>query len=331
MGLGQVSQGVPPLRGRRPSGRYPLRRAPIRSPRRAPQPTRPRCGSGPQPRSCSCATLRPRRVGPSSRSSWCGATCARTSSGAPTCSPVAPSIPSTAGPRQRRSARGAATPGRARCWAWDRAAWPTGWRSCARPSRRRGCCWRGARPAPTCWRVTPRKKPASPPRGPPSMPAPGASSTCAGTSACASAWATSTTSRIGSPPAARRAATTPASSWPPHRRARSPRTTPARRSQRCGSRPTMPWPATGPVRSRSSFPPSATSRPSGGSPRAPGSSRRPSGPRAPSRPLSPGWSPTATGCASCSQGTPATSGRPSPTPATASLWATSTRRCVRCP
>ena len=87
-----------------------------------------------------------------------------------------------------------------------------------------------------------------------------ASSTSAATRACASRSATSTTSPTGSPRGAHRVATTPASSWRRRPRARSPRTTPERRSPTSGSRRTTRWPGTAPARSRSSSRPSATSR-----------------------------------------------------------------------
>ena len=172
-----------------------------------------------------------------------------------------------------------------------------------------GPSWPGARPAPTC-------RPAT--RGGGALRcrssrgqrrARAASSTSAATRACASRSATSTTSPTGSPRAARRGATTPGSSWPRPPPARSRRTTPARPSPRCGSRRTTRWPVTAPARSRSSSPPSATSRPSAASTRARRSWRRPRRHRAPSRRSSRGSCPTATGCASCCRATRLRAGR----------------------
>ena len=90
-------------------------------------------------------------------------------------------------------------------------------------------------------------------------------------------------------------------------------------------------PGTGPARSRSSSPPSATCRPSGASPPAPRCWRPRRGRRARSRPSSRGWCPTATACASCSRATRPTSGRPSPTPTAERPGGTSTRPCAPCP
>ena len=91
----RLAKGCPRPGGAAPRCRYPLRRASIGSPRA--QPTPAASPSGRRPRSWWCVTPRLPRGGPRSRCSWCGATCARTSSAAPTSSPAGRSTPSTAG------------------------------------------------------------------------------------------------------------------------------------------------------------------------------------------------------------------------------------------
>ncbi len=51
-----------------------------------------------------------------------------------------------------------------------RAAWPTGWPSCARRSRRPACCWPARPEGPTSWPATRRRRPVSRPSGPRSTP-----------------------------------------------------------------------------------------------------------------------------------------------------------------
>ena len=149
--MGQGSNG-------RPRSGGAARTRPVPSPACLHRPTR----SVPPPPSCWCATPLPppeRPPGPCSRSSWCGATSSRTSSAGPTSSPAGRSTWPTAGPKPRPCAPGAATPRPVPCSASPRAGWPTGWRSCARPSRRPASCWPGGRTAPLCWPGPPARRP----------------------------------------------------------------------------------------------------------------------------------------------------------------------------
>ena len=100
-GPGQVSKGCPRSGGAASCCRYPLRRASIGFSRVTHPGGRLGTGSRGDPSGrhghAGARRARRRRAGPPSRCSWCGGTCVRTSSAAPTCSPAAPSIPSTAG------------------------------------------------------------------------------------------------------------------------------------------------------------------------------------------------------------------------------------------
>ena len=123
--------------------------------------------------------------------------------------------------------------------------------------------------APSSWVPTATTMSVSPPPACGSTTARCASSTSVATSACVSRSATIHYFAHWITPAARPAVTTPGSSWPPRRPVSGPPTTPARRSPRCGSAPPTPWPSTERATSRSSSPPSATSKPSGVSRPAP--------------------------------------------------------------
>ena len=104
-GPGQVSQGLPPFRGRRLLLPVPspacLHRLPLQLRPRRTRPARRPWRSAPRPPSCWCAMRPSPRAGRPSRCSWCGATSARTSWAAPTCFPAGPWTRPTGAPGRR--------------------------------------------------------------------------------------------------------------------------------------------------------------------------------------------------------------------------------------